>query len=115
MSAVWPRARTAMPESTTRLRIARMCGEIAGINTAFLNIPRALQAAHLPACVVWPGQADYADDLGEQEILETRIYEIVLYLDEARFGTEGQGQLEADPFFDAVRDHFRARPGLELD
>ncbi len=105
-----------MPESTTRLRIANMWTGITGVVTPFQNIPRVLQDAQLPASVIWPGQATYdTDGLGDQEVLETRVYEMVLYMNEALFGTSGQMQSEADPFFDQVRDYFLARPGLELD
>lgn len=102
--------------NVTRTRIAHMCGEISGIRTAFVNIPRKLLKAQLPATVVFPGRATHSkSSLGEQMIDETRIYKIVLYVDEAAFGSEGQTELETDPFFDSVLQHFAARPGLELD
>lgn len=105
-----------MSESATRTRIAHMLGEINGIVTPFVNIPRRLQDAQLPASVVFPGRATHSKtDLGEQLIAENRIYKIVLYINNAEFGAAGQTEIQADPFFDTVIQHFAARPGLELD
>jgi hypothetical protein len=105
-----------MSEATTRNRIARMWAEINGVQTPFTEIPRALQQAQLPASVIFPGRATHdTKSLGEQMILETRTYKMVLYICEAAFGTTGQTEVQADPFFDAVLQHFTARPGLELD
>lgn len=99
-----------------RTRIAHMCGEISGVQTAFVNIPRTIKPAQCPASVVFPGRATHSKtDLGEQLIHEIRIYKIVLYVDMAQFGVEGQTELETDPFFDSFLQHFAARPGLELD
>lgn len=104
-----------MSEVTTRKRIAAMWGEINGVRTAYANIPRALQDAALPGAVVFPGRATHAKDETEAFIHETRIYRMVLYIEKAAFGTEGQGEIDADPFFDSVLLHFAARPGLELN
>lgn len=105
-----------MSESITRTRIAHMWGEINGVVTAFVQIPRRLQDAQLPASVVFPGRATHSkSDLGEQLIHEVRIYKMVLYIANAQFGASGQTEIQADPFFDAVLQHFAARPGLELD
>lgn len=105
-----------MTESTTRLRIANMWNGVTGIVTHYYQIPRALQDAELPGVVIFPGAASYdTDSFGDQMVLDTRIYEMVLYLAKASFGTEGQLEVQADPFFDQVRDYFLGRPGLELD
>lgn len=105
-----------MSESTTRLRIANMWDGITGVVTHYYQIPRVLQDAELPGVVIFPGAATYdTDSFGDQMVLDTRIYEMVLYLAKASFGTEGQLEVQADPFFDQVRDYFLARPGLELD
>ena len=105
-----------MSESTTRLRIANMWQGITGVVTHYYQIPRALQDAELPGVVIFPGAATYDREiLGEEMVLDTRVYEMVLYLSKAQFGTEGQLEVQADPFFDQVRDYFLARPGLELE
>lgn len=105
-----------MSEATTRQRIARMWAEINGVRTPYMQIPRVLQDAELPGSVIFPGAATFdTDTLGDQLSLDTRIYEMVLYIEKALFDTEGQGQINTDPFFDAVHDHFLARPGLELN
>lgn len=105
-----------MTEAIQRARIAAMCGAINGVQTAFTNIPRELQDAQLPAFVVFPGPATYdRDTLGESMLLIVREYNLILYVNNAQFGTEGQTQIEVDPFFDAVWTYFAARPGLELD
>lgn len=108
-----------MSESTTRQRLAAMWGEINGVRTHFNNIPRRLQDAQLPASVVFPGRATHAygpsSDNTEEFITETRVYRMVLYISNAQLGTSGQGEIDADPFFDSVLSHFAARPGLELD
>lgn len=108
-----------MSESTTRQRIAAMWGGISGISTAFPTIPRALQDAQLPASVVFPGAASHnrnTDNASDNQTIEDiRIYKMVLYIENAAFGTEGELVVDADPYFDAVLNHFAARPGLELD
>ena len=105
-----------MSESTTRLRIANMWQGITGVVTHYYQIPRALQDAELPGVVIFPGAATSDREiLGEEMVLDTRVYEMVLYLSKAQFGTEGQLEVQADPFFDQVRDYFLARPGLELE
>lgn len=100
----------------TRIRIAGLCGLINGIQTAFTQIPRMVQDAQLPAMVIIPGPATYDYAVESAQILtETRVYQLVLLVQNAAFGTSGDDQLQADPFFNAVRDYFAARPGLELD
>lgn len=104
-----------MSERTTRQRIANMWNSITGVKTAYLQIPRALQDAELPGAVIFPGAALYdTDTLGDQMVDVIRVYEMILYIERAAFGTEGQGQLDADTFFDQVSTFFLARPGLEL-
>lgn len=104
-----------MSESTTRNRIARMWAEINGVQTPFMEIPRRLQVAQLPAAVIFPGKATHdKNSLGNQMVLETRIYKMVLYIAEAGLDTSGQSEINADPFFDTVLQHFESRPGLEL-
>ena len=104
-----------MTEALTRTRIAAMMGEINGVRTAFAQIPRGLQDAQLPAAVVFPGQATHdRNSMGEQLVLETRVYKIVLYIANASFDTSGQGEINADPFFDDVLAKFAGSPGLEL-
>lgn len=105
-----------MSESTTRLRIANMWNGVTGVTTHYYNIPRVLQDAELPGVVIFPGRAVYdSSSFGEQIVKETRIYEMVLYLAKALFGSEGQLEVQADPFFDQVKLYFLAHPGLELD
>jgi hypothetical protein len=105
-----------MSESTTRKRIVNMWSNVTGVRTWFYQIPRKLLDAQLPAVVVFPGAATYDTDIeGEQIVIDTRLYEMCLYIERASLDTEGQGEINADPFFDAVRDYFLARPGLELD
>jgi len=105
-----------MSEGTTRLRITNMWSFIGGVRTTYYQIPRVLQDADLPGVVIFPGAATYDKVvLGEEMDIDTRIYEMVLYLAKAQFGTEGQLEVQADPYFDQVRDYFLARPGLELD
>jgi hypothetical protein len=100
----------------TRIRIAGMCGLIKGVRTAFTNIPRALQDAELPAFVIFNGPATYDNQsLGEQLVQETRVYQLMLFIQNAAFGSTGELQEQSDYFFEAVRDYFLARPGLELD
>lgn len=106
-----------MSESSTRARISNMWSGITGVVTHAYQIPRVLQDANLPEVVIFPGRAVYdsSNDLGEQMVKETRIYEMVLYVSKAAFGTEGSLQLDADSFFDQVKQYFLARPGLEIN
>jgi hypothetical protein len=103
-----------MSVATTRPRIIAMWKQVTGVGKVYDNIPRVIQTAHLPAVIVFPGEMDLsqlATDLGE----DNRLYRSWLFLAEFGLGTEAQAELDADPWFDRVRDHFTARPGLELD
>ncbi len=105
-----------MSVATTRRRLVDMWSRINGVRTAYDNIPTVLQAAELPGLVIFPGKGTYnTDEQGDQTNVITRIYRMVLYLAEAPLNTEGQTQIEADPFFDAVPAHFSGRPQLTLD
>lgn len=100
----------------TRIYIAAMFQFIPGVRTAFTNIPRVLQDAELPASVVFNGPATYdKHTLGEQMVRETRTYQLMLFVQNAAFDTMGQSQIDCDPFFQAVRNYFLARPGLALE
>lgn len=89
---------------------------ISGVVTPFTNIPRVLQDAQLPASVVFNGAATYdKHKFGNDMVEETRIYQLMLFVQNAAYGTTGSLQIDCDPFFEAVRNYFLARPGLELD
>lgn len=100
-----------------RQRLCNMWEEgITGVVTTYYQIPRVLQDAALPGVVVFPAAAEYdRETFGEQLEMETRIYEMVLYVEKAAYGTEGQTELNTDTYFDQVKPYFDARPGLELD
>lgn len=105
-----------MSVATTRRRLIDMWSRIAGVRTAYDVIPRQLQAADLPGLVIFPAEATYdTDSQGDQTNVVTRIYRMVLYLEEAQFNVEGQIQVDADPFFDRVCAYFLGRPQLTLD
>lgn len=107
---------TVITTVPTRIHIAAMLQLIPGVVTAFTNIPRVLQDAQLPAFVIWPGAATYDKVTeGEQVLKEIRNYQLILFVQNAAFGTTGDLELQADPFFTSVRDYILARPGLELD
>lgn len=96
-------------------RIATLAGAIEGVKTAFESIPRIINAAQVPAIVIFPGEANYdKTSLGEQSVLEARVYRIVLFYAEAAFGTQNQQQIGIEPMFTRIRDYFLARPGLSL-
>lgn len=104
-----------MSVELTTTRIAELCGNVEGVRTAFQQIPRIISNAQVPAVVVFPGEATYdTTTLGEQMVLEVRIYRIVLFYAEAAFGTQGQQQIGIEPLFTRIRDYFLARPGLSL-
>lgn len=104
-----------MSTTLTKRRLADMYALIPGIVKAFTYVPRIINAADCPAVVIQTGQSqDDEITTGENDVMETRFYTATLYLDYARFGTESQSEDALDPFFDAVRDYFLARPGLEL-
>lgn len=107
-----------MSELITRKRIVTVAREtVTGVETFFDNIPRVLQVAQLPALVVFPGAA-VLESLGSDGdalvVQEARLYELVLYVAQANLGTEGQGEIECDPYFQSMERAFLARPGLEL-
>lgn len=104
-------------EREIRQRICNMWHEgITGVVTTYYQIPRVLQDAELPGVVVFPGAAEYDKESYSNTMeMETRIFAMVLYIEKAVYGTEGQTQLDADTYFDQVKPYFDARPGLELD
>lgn len=104
-----------MSVQTTRARLAAMYALVTGVTKAFPDIPRAVQDAELPAVVIWPGEATYdTDGMGDNEVLETRIYQGIVLVQNVQLGTENQGQIVLDPFIDRIADYFLGRPGLEL-
>lgn len=105
-----------MSVATTRRRLVAIWQRITGVRTAYDNIPRKLQAAQLPGVVIFPADALYDTDIqGDDTNVETRQYRMVLYLCEVAFEGEGDLQIDADPFFETVKNHFLARPQLTLD
>lgn len=103
-----------MSVSTTRPQFILAYRQITGVQHVFDHIPRTIQTAEMPGVIVFPGEMDFtkeANDLGSDD----RIYRCWLILAEAKLGIEGQTEIDADPWFSRVRDHFVARPGLELD
>jgi hypothetical protein len=105
---------TVLTTVPTRIIIAGLCSHIPGVVTAFTQIPRMIQDAQLPEMIVLPGPATYDIQVESSEmVLETRLYQLVLLVQNAAFGTSGDLELQCDPFFKSVRDFFLARPGLE--
>lgn len=104
-----------MSVSTTVIRLADMYALIPGITTAYVNIPRTLQPAQLPAIVIEPGEATYDDGVGDGLVMSTEIYRATLFYDNAKFGTETQSESGLLPLIDNIKDYFFQRPGLQLD
>ncbi len=104
-----------MTVSTTVTRLAAMYELIPGITTAYVNIPRTLQTAQLPAIVIEPGEASYDDAFGDGMVMSTEIYRATLFYDNAKFGTETQSESGLLPLIDSIKDYFFQRPGLQLD
>jgi hypothetical protein len=103
-----------MSVNTTRPRIIAAWQQITGVQHVYAHIPRVIQPAELPGVIVFPGEASY-EDFASDMTMENRVYRCWLFLAEAKLGVEGQAEIDADPWFDRVRSHFVARPGLELD
>ena len=104
-----------MSVTTTTARLAALWRNIDGVQKVFDKIPRVVQDAELPAVIILPGEATYDTDApGDNDVLITRTYRMLLLVFNAGLGTEGKAQTAAEPFFDRVRDYFLARPGLEL-
>lgn len=100
---------------TTTARLAALYRQIAGMKTAFDTFPRVLQPVECPAAVIWPAEATYDTDLlGDDDVLETRVYRVTVFYGQSLFGSEGQQQTGIIALIDAIRDTFVARPGLEL-
>lgn len=106
-----------MSVATTRRRLVDHWARISGVRTAFDSIPRKLQIAQLPGVVIFPAEATLDSDYsyGEQTVRERRVYRMVLYLEEMPLNEGDQLQIEADPFFEAVKARFVNRPQLTLD
>jgi hypothetical protein len=100
----------------TTSQLASFCALISGVTTSFGSIPRVVQDADLPAIVILPGRAVYDQtQTGENDVVEDRIYQVMLLVKLALQGTENQVMTEVLPFFQTVRDYFLARPGMEVD
>lgn len=80
---------------------------------AFTQIPREIQDNQLPAIVILPGPATYdTDSMGDEIVVEKRLYNVNFFYSRIDVGTEGQAQSECVPYFSRIRDFFNARPGL---
>lgn len=105
-----------MSVNTTRARITALQAIIPGITAAFTEPPRSLATAELPAFITRVGDATYdRSTLGEEILLERRVYRMQLFVAELGLMTEGEAEDLTVPFVDTVRDFFLARPGLQLD
>ena len=114
-----------MSVETTSARIAQMWRNLSAdtsysnihIEKVFDSIPLVVLTAHLPAVIIFPGEATYDyEEFGEDMIAETRAYRSVLLLASAVAANyEEVGQLQLAPYFAAAKAYFAARPGLEDD
>jgi hypothetical protein len=103
-----------MSVETTRPRLIAMWRQVDGVQHVYDHIPRVIQTAELPGVIVFPGEMSSTLDASDL-VSDDRIYRSWLFLAEAKLGVEGQAEIDADPWFSRVRDHFVAHPGLELD
>lgn len=87
-------------------------GGVGGVQ-AFAQIPREIQDAGLPAIVILPGPAAYdTDSMGDEIVVEKRIYNLHFFYSRVDVGTEGEAQAALVPYFSRIRNFFVARPGL---
>ena len=103
-----------MPDVDAKERLATLYGQIEGITKATAKVPRVILDAQLPCLIVFPRVSTITRE-GNDTAREVREYGCVLFVEKALFGTAQQGYIEANPFYDRVRDFFLARPGLDLD
>lgn len=83
------------------------------LRTAYSVIPRAVQDAMLPAIVTTPADAQYdLQSLGEQMVLETRLYFLDYLYSRVDVGTTGESEGVIEGVLTTIRDFVLARPGL---
>ncbi len=109
-----------MPEVNAAERIAAMylaLGQeaITGVTVqnATAKIPRTIQAAQLPYVVVFPDASQVTRN-GDGMLQEVRSYRATLFIEVAVLGSKNQGYDKANPYYEAVRDYFMGRPGLDI-
>ena len=86
---------------------------IAGINVEFRYIPHVIQDGELPAWIVLPGEGAYSvTEYGNETLISTRTYRILVLTGRAGQGSQSQGQIVVEPYLDSVPQYFAARPGL---
>jgi len=87
-----------------------------GIKTVFRRIPRVLLDSECPAVVFFWRNATYdTDAMGDNEVLEERLWEPTVFIRPAYQGTETSAQTAAEDIVSPIRDFLLSRPGLEIE
>ena len=102
--------------SEVRTRLAALQTNISGVTKAFTHIPQRIEDHELPCFVNRVGEGQYnVQQLGEAIVVDTRLYNMQLYVTEALSGlSEAAAEEAALAFVDPVTRYFLERPQLQL-
>lgn len=106
-----------MEETRVIARLVAIWQTLDGIKTVYEDVPRVIPAGALPAVVIVPSQVVSRDmSMGAVgNLIETRQYDMYLYVAQALLGTSNQSETSLKPFFDSVTRLFFSRPDLSLN
>lgn len=93
-------------------RIASIASQIPSIQKVYSFPPRVLTDADLPTLIVVPSRANHIRN-GEGQIEFERVYSLMLMVNNARYGVEGEYTQTMFNICEELIMHFNQRTGLE--
>lgn len=101
--------------STVKAAFADTLSGVPGLHAVYTTAPATLNAATLPALVVFAGPAEYERD-GYMEPATERVrrYTLILYAQPLQAGLHGDPEEALEPFFERISAALGAAPRLGL-
>lgn len=98
-----------------RSALATMAASVSGVRRAYSTLPPQIPDADLPAALTFPREATY-DFLsaGEDQDVEQRNWLLWVLVAPREQGVPGEMETRAEPFIDAIKTYFKARPSLTM-
>lgn len=102
-----------MTVSTVKAQLVVLQKQITGIKNAYAEAPIGINTSENPVFINLTGSAtENWEALGDDQNLETRVYNMRLYVAPVSSGLPGEAERLCEPFFSRVRDFFAAHPFL---